>query len=49
MDHLEKEFIGNVEDKKKKCIQLQNTFRAEAQKMAAAMQGAAGQAQEAAQ
>jgi prefoldin beta subunit len=30
MDHLEKEFIGNVEDKKKIIMKLQNEFRAEA-------------------
>lgn len=30
MDHLEKEFIGNVEDKKKMIMKLQNEFRAEA-------------------
>jgi len=28
MDHLEKEFIGNVEDKKKAILKMQNEFRA---------------------
>ena len=43
MDHLEKEFIGNVEDKKKIIMKLQNEFRAEAQRMQAAAQGGAPQ------
>jgi prefoldin beta subunit len=33
MDHLEKEFIGNVEDKKKAIMKMQNEFRAIAQQM----------------
>ena len=43
MDHLEKEFIGNVEDKKKNILKLQNEFRAIAQQMQAAAQGGAPQ------
>jgi prefoldin beta subunit len=43
MEHLEKEFIGNVEDKKKTIMRLQNEFRAEAQRMQAAAQGQAPQ------
>ena len=43
MDHLEKEFIGNVEDKKKNIQKLQNEFRAIAQQMQAAAQGGAPQ------
>ena len=38
MDHLEKEFTGNVEDKKQMILRLQNEFRNEAQKMQAAKQ-----------
>ena len=33
MDVLEKEFTGNVEDKRKTIMSLQNQFRSEAQKM----------------
>ena len=36
MDHLEKEFIGNVEDKKRNIQKMQNEFRALAQQMQAA-------------
>ena len=39
MEHLEKEFTGNVEDKKKIIMNLQNQFRSEAQAMQAAAQG----------
>jgi prefoldin beta subunit len=41
MDHLENEFNGKVEDKRKMIMKLQNEFKAEAQKMQAAAQGAA--------
>ena len=39
MDHLEKEFIGNVEDKKRAIQKMQNEFRAIAQQMQGAAQG----------
>ena len=39
MEHLEKEFLGNVEDKKKIIVNLQNQFRSEAQAMQQAAQG----------
>ena len=41
MEHLEKEFQGNVEDKRKMIIKPQNDFRAAAQKMQAAAQAQA--------
>lgn len=41
MDVLEKEFTGNVEDKRKRIMSLQNQFRSEAQKYAAASPAAA--------
>jgi len=43
MDHLEKEFIGNVEDKKRAIQKMQNEFRAIAQQMQGAAQGQAPQ------
>lgn len=43
MDHLEKEFIGNVEDKKRAILKMQNEFRAIAQQMQGAAQGQAPQ------